>query len=215
MSHTIVIRTGSRLHFGMFALPSTDSTWPHQEGQAALPRRHFGGVGMMIHKPEIIVSVNGADAWSGEGPLAERALQFAKTYCDAMKLKTTFRLIVTGNAREHLGLGTGTQLGLAVARGIAEWTRIAHDRASLGLIRGHVSLACQIGRGLRSALGVHGFGVGGFLVEGGKKSATDVSPLLVRHDFPDGWQLLLITPRDIVGLHGRRETDAFSELLKK
>ena len=39
-----------------------------------------------------------------------------------MGIKKTFRLIVEPDVHEHLGLGTGTQLGLAVARAIAELT---------------------------------------------------------------------------------------------
>ena len=42
------IFTGSRLHFGMFSLPSAASSWPNLEGEATLPKRQFGGVGLMI-----------------------------------------------------------------------------------------------------------------------------------------------------------------------
>ena len=78
--------------------------------------------------------------------------------------------------------------------------------------RDAVTLAKQVGRGLRSALGVHGFEHGGFLIEGGKTSASTISPLLVRHDFPEDWRILLITPRELQGTHGRREIEAFADL---
>jgi beta-ribofuranosylaminobenzene 5'-phosphate synthase len=204
----IRIRTPSRLHFGLFSLPSELATdWLNHEGDAILPGRQFGGVGLMIDKPGIELVVAPAQAWSAEGPLAERAVRFAQTYCEAVGIRDAFHLHIVSAAQEHAGLGTGTQLGLAVARAIAE---LMQQPA-----RDAVTLARQVGRGLRSALGVHGFERGGFLVEGGKTSSTGISPLLVRHDFPEDWQILLILPRDAVGVHGRREAKAFADLLQQ
>jgi beta-RFAP synthase len=191
----IRIRTPSRLHFGLFSLPSAPS------GAAAM--RNFGGVGLMIDQPGIELTVAEAKAWSADGPLAVRALHFAQAYCASLGMERAFQLHVQASASEHAGLGTGTQLGLAVARAIGELTGQRTDS---------VTLAKHVGRGLRSALGVHGFERGGFLVEGGKKTDTAIAPLLVRHDFPDDWRILLITPRNLAGTHGRREIEAFADL---
>jgi beta-ribofuranosylaminobenzene 5'-phosphate synthase len=202
----IRIRTQSRLHFGLFSLPNDRANaWLNYEGQPALPRRHFGGVGLMIDKPGIELTVALAESWSGEGPLAQRALYFAQTYCKAVGIKEMFRLHVDCAAPEHAGLGTGTQLGLAVACAIAELTEQPTRDAG--------TLARCVGRGQRSAIGVHGFELGGFLVEGGKTSDAAVSPLLLRYDFPDDWHILLITPRDWHGTHGCREIEAFGDLM--
>ncbi len=204
----IRIRTGSRLHFGLFSLPSEQAgPWLNQEGEPTIPRRQFGGVGLMIDKPGIELTVSEAKAWSAEGSLAERALGFAQTYCSAIGASERFALQIENAAPEHAGLGTGTQLGLAVARALAELTRQpACDAASL---------SAQVGRGRRSALGMHGFDRGGFLIEGGKTVASTPSPLLMCRDFPEEWQVLLVTPRDVVGIHGRRELEAFAELVRQ
>ena len=63
-----------------------------------------------------------------------------------------------------------------------------------------------------SALGVHGFAAGGFLVEAGKRDPDAIAPLVGRWDFPAEWSVLLIVPRGTQGTHGTRELDAFAEL---
>lgn len=200
----IRIRTASRLHFGLFSLPSAQtSAWLNHDGEAVLPRRQFGGVGLMIDRPGIELSVEPAQAWSVEGPLAARALQFAQTFCNALGVQEAFRVRIESAPPEHVGLGTGTQLGLAVADAIAN----CREDISFECLR-----ARTVGRGRRSAIGVHGFDWGGFIVEAGKVSDTQLSPMLVRRDFPEEWRILLLTPRDVQGTHGGREMDAFAEL---
>ena len=120
----IRIRTPSRLHFGLFSLPSANSSaWLNQEGEATLPRRQFGGVGLMIDKPGIELTVEAATTWSAEGPLggARPALR-ANSIARAVGIHETFQIHIESAAPEHVGLGTGTQLGLAVARAIAAST---------------------------------------------------------------------------------------------
>jgi beta-RFAP synthase len=75
-----------------------------------------------------------------------------------------------------------------------------------------VDLASLVGRGRRSALGIHGFAHGGFLVEGGKQSAEAIAPLVARMPWPEAWSVLLVIPRDLQGAHGVREADAFKSL---
>jgi beta-RFAP synthase len=103
-------------------------------------------------------------------------------------------------------LGTGTQLGLAVAKALA----VAHGKSDWDA----VALARRVERGRRSAIGVHGFQHGGFLVDGGKTATTTLAPLIARHDFPAEWAVLLIMPTDVQGAHGPRESAAFEHLAK-
>src|SRR5262245_5520227 len=170
----------SRLHFGMLSLP----------GAWAATGRCFGGVGLMIEKPGLSVAVEAAASWSAEGPLAERALGFARRFAEASAAIPTerppCRLILESSPREHVGLGTGTQLGLAVARGLALAWKLPPEDAS--------SLAKKVGRGARSALGVHGFEHGGLLVEAGKRSEDSIAPLVARLPFPEDWPIVLVVP---------------------
>jgi beta-ribofuranosylaminobenzene 5'-phosphate synthase len=204
----IRIRTPSRLHFGLLSIPCADApAWSNQEGEGTLPRRHFGGVGLMIDRPGIELTLEPAATWSADGPLAERALGFAKQYSASVGIDASFHLRIAEAAPEHAGLGTGTQLGLAVASALAEITQQKDRDAG--------TLARHVGRGKRSALGVHGFAFGGFLVEAGKRDERTIAPLLGRWEFPSEWGVLLIVPRGLQGRHGTRERDAFANLAQR
>jgi beta-RFAP synthase len=192
------VRTPSRLHFGLLSLP----------GEAVLPR-HFGGVGLMVRRPGVQVRAAAAPSWSAEGPLADRALAFARRVAEAVRREhpgtvgPPLRLLVESAAPEHAGLGTGTQLGLAVARALT---------AAWGVSAGVSDLALWSDRGLRSAVGVHGFERGGLLVEAGKRSPEALAPLVARADFPEEWRVVLMAPAGASGLHGADEREAFARL---
>jgi beta-RFAP synthase len=185
------VQTASRLHFGFLSLPG---------GGGA---RRFGGVGLMVERPGLRVSAAPAAEWSAEGPLAGRALTFARAFAGGGAGGVPQRLVVEQAAPEHAGLGTGTQLGLAVGRLLA---------TAWGLDLGATDLARRVGRGRRSALGVYGFEQGGFLVESGKRGDDGLSPLAARAAFPEDWRVVLALPRQAPGLHGPDEQGAFRQL---
>jgi beta-RFAP synthase len=110
---------------------------------------------------------------------------------------------VVNSATEHVGLGSGTQLAMAVARCLV---------AFLGRSdRSPAQLARSVGRGRRSAIGVHGFQMGGFVVEGGKRESDAISPLVARMHFPEDWQFVLVIGGS-KGHHGSAEREAFERL---
>lgn len=187
----IRVRTGSRLHFGLFSLPGVEPA-----------KRRFGGVGLMIEDPGLQIHVRPAASWSATGPLADRALDFARRF----GAQGAFEMHVEACGPEHCGLGTGTQLALAVGHALA---RLAQQSLS------SIEIAQRLGRGLRSALGLHGFDQGGLLVEAGKTSEADISPLVARGAFPEEWRVLLLLPRGARGLHGQPEKDAFAQLARQ
>jgi beta-ribofuranosylaminobenzene 5'-phosphate synthase len=201
----IRVRTPSRLHFGLLSLPSSAS-WPNFQGHEVVPARRFGSVGLMIQAPGVQLTTQPAAAWSAEGPLAERALAYAQRFIQTLapEIVQPQHLVVEASAAEHVGLGTGTQLGLAVARALA----LAFGLRGLSV----VDLAQRVGRGARSALGLHGFAQGGFLVEGGKGSSETAAPLVARVAFPQAWRIVLVLPPWETGLHGTAEEEAFGQL---
>jgi beta-RFAP synthase len=74
-------------------------------------------------------------------------------------------------------------------------------------------LAVRVGRGERSAIGVHGFDRGGQIVEGGKLPGEAIAPLVGRFDFPAEWKVVVYTPQgDRAAWHGGRERQAFARL---
>jgi beta-RFAP synthase len=190
------VSTGSRLHFGLFRLPPA-GPWPSGE-------RFYGGVGLMIERPGVGVVVQPANDWSASGPSAERALNVARRLAAARPaLARPHSIKVESCATEHAGLGTGTQLTLAVARSLA---------ASAGMADLAVTeLARLTGRGRRSAVGVHGFVRGGLLIDGGKQSPEELAPLVARADFHAEWRVVLLTPADAGPCwHGRGEDEAIA-----
>jgi beta-ribofuranosylaminobenzene 5'-phosphate synthase len=104
----------------------------------------------------------------------------------------------------HAGLGSGTQLGLAAAKALSVF---AGEREVPG-----PELARRAGRGLRSAVGLYGFSQGGLLIEGGKRSPEEISPLVARAIVPPAWRFVLMRPRDAVGLSGAEERQGFAQL---
>lgn len=198
----IEVRTPTRLHFGLLAYSRDD-------------RRQFGGAGLMIERPGVVVRARVAPAvrsgeFTGTGKMGDRAAEFARRFAAGLAARGGGAVLggvaidVLRVPRPHTGLGSGTQLGMAVAAALA---RLA-GRDDLG----PADLASLVGRGERSAIGAYGFFQGGFLVEGGKPARAapgGLSPLLMRHPFPEAWRIVLIRPRALEGLAGARERAAF------
>jgi len=104
----------------------------------------------------------------------------------------------------HRGLGSGTQLGLAIGRALSELSGETFVSTE--------TLAERTGRGLRSAVGTWGFESGGLIVDGGKLPEQSVGSCVARCDFPEAWRFLLIAPSGGYGLSGADEVAAFERL---
>jgi beta-ribofuranosylaminobenzene 5'-phosphate synthase len=165
------------------------------------------------------------------GDDAERAAEFARRFLahhrDARQAGG--RVHVHRALPPHVGLGSGTQLALAVARALAELYGLSSNAADL---------ARAVGRAQRSAIGTWTFAGGGLVVEGGRRSATDevrlkpdatssgvspasrgvrlqadlVAPLIARLPFPPTWQCVLAVPDAQPALSGAAETAALAQV---
>jgi beta-ribofuranosylaminobenzene 5'-phosphate synthase len=189
------IRTPSRLHFGLLG-------WGRATG------RQFGGVGLMIESPRIVLAAEPAPQWCVEGVLSgrvEKIITRLRASLNASSVAVApMRIRVESAPEEHVGLGVGTQLSLAVARVVL--TLAGNPRATAH------DLAALTGRGGRSGIGLHGFQCGGLIVDGGHKAETETPPLLVHKPFPDDWSILVVQPPEARGLHGTNESRAFADL---
>jgi beta-RFAP synthase len=164
--------------------------------------RAFGSVGLMIREPGILLTLRGAEKWSATGAHADRVLGYAQRLAQVLpQAASPVAIAVERAPTQHLGLGTGTQLAMAVIRG----------RAALRGLSVDISATAEgLGRGQRSAIGVHGSCHGGFLIDGGRRDR--LAPLVARLPVPEEWPIVLIIPRSISGLHGQAERDAFDRL---
>lgn len=193
---TITVQTGARLHFGLLAV------------QAARGR-NFGGVGLMVESPGCVLSVEAScgDECLAEPEIAARLTAWRDEYrrrCPAEYRPPACRIRLSQSIPSHAGLGSGTQTSLALATALARWVGEKNISAA--------ELARRVGRGARSALGIHGFKRGGLLVEGGKRHPEEISPLVARLEFPSEWRVLLVMPNDCRGLSGDAERAAFTRL---
>jgi beta-RFAP synthase len=165
----------------------------------------FGGVGAMVEPPAVTVSIRPAKAFSAKGPLANRVGQFVGSVVRAWQLPAAPACEICVDAPpDHMGLGVGTQLGLAVAAGVRRFLGMGELPAEV--------LARSAGRGARSAVGTYGFQHGGLIVDAGKRPGQELGMLAHRTALPAAWRIVLIRSGDRQGLAGEREADAFRRL---
>lgn len=188
---TVLVEAPARLHFGLIDL------------RGDLGRR-FGGVGAAVAEPRLRLRVTCGGEERVEGPAGERALEFARRFLRHHGITAKVALRVEDTIPAHVGLGSGTQLGLAVARGLA---------AHFGIDANASDLADAVGRTRRSAVGTWLFEHGGLVVEGGRRSEGESSaPLLFRRPLPAEWRCVVAIPPVPRGLSGRAEEAAFRRL---
>ena len=184
------IATGSRLHFGLF-----DTVDP------------FGGVGVMIARPVTEVVVATAERFDYHGPRSSHAAGIARRIAEFAGLDRPMpacRIDVLRQAPAHLGLGSGTQLSMAVAEGICRCLGIAMDS---------VGLATRIAaRGKRSAVGIHGYFQGGLILESSGQPGQ-LNEIQQRVELPDSWCVAILCPTsEDESVHGVEEAEKFARL---
>jgi beta-RFAP synthase len=191
MTPSVLITAPSRLHFGMFAFEQPKG-------------RSFGGLGAMIDTPGLRLRVTRVEEFSATGPLAERALKKAAEYAANLGLKRRYRIEVLSAPPEHVGLGVGTQLAMSVGTGIFALEG--------GQVHSNEEIAILTGRGQRSAIGVHGFALGGLIADRGKLPVERIAPMAGMEYLPDDWRFVLFVPLHERGIHGGEESRAFEQL---
>ncbi|MBP0590172.1 beta-ribofuranosylaminobenzene 5'-phosphate synthase [Paraburkholderia sp. LEh10] len=183
--------------------------------------RAFGSVGLVIEGCGTRVTARHADDMRVEGALTdaqhERIARYLALLHDAYGGPPA-SIELDQAARPHCGIGSGTQLALAVGTAYARLAGICATTAEL---------AQRLGRGARSGIGVLGFDHGGLIVDGGPGRATTSSParagsreahaaalppLVSRQPFPDDWRIVLIDDTTRAGLHGDEERRGLAAL---
>ena len=193
-TRVIQVTAPSRLHFGMFSFGRADV-------------RQFGGVGAMIEAPALELQISPAERFEAAGPAHQRVRAFAEQAAraaDWIAPEIPCRIEVKQAPPAHIGLGSGTQMGLAVAMGLNAFFH--------GPWRTAQEFARAAGRGRRSAVGLYGAMSGGLLMEAGKFADDEISPLVSRIELPAKWRFVLCWPRGEAGLSGEAELQAFQRL---
>ena len=188
----IVVTAPARLHFGML-------------DPAGLGRRRFGGVGVGVESPRVVVGLRrrSGDEVVVSGTQTKRAAEFARRARETFGLTGGIEVNVHEAIPPHVGLGSGTKLGLAIARAVAALT---------GISPAPERLAEAAGRGARSSVGCWTFEAPGLVVEAGVRGGGWVSPLVARYPMPERWRCVLAMPRGEKGLSGDAEERFFARL---
>jgi beta-ribofuranosylaminobenzene 5'-phosphate synthase len=171
--------------------------------------RRFGSIGLVIDGPatQVEIAAADADAIVAATPAAQAELARAAVCLQRLREHTArgqpLQLRLLQVLPPHAGLGSGTQLALAIGRAFACWH---------GLDVSSATLASWLGRGLRSGVGIAGFDRGGLLVDGGPGADGRPAPLLSRVDLPAAWRVVLVQDVRARGLSGGDEKHALAGL---
>jgi beta-RFAP synthase len=193
---TVTVDAPARLHLG-FLDPSGSRG------------RVFGSLGLVINGPGTELDARIADSDFISGAVTDEERVRIASYLARLRAAygaSNVAIDIVRTPRAHSGLGSGTQLALAVG---TAYVRLIGRAATTA------ELAQVLGRGRRSGIGILGFDSGGLLLDGG--SAHDaqqpsVPPLVARQPFPDGWRVLLVTDSSREGLSGEAERRGLSAL---
>ncbi len=187
----VTVETTARLHMGFFDL------------NGDLGRR-FGSIGLSLDKPTTkICATIYPHGLNVVGEDSERAKKIAQKILSALDLPEQLQLNVVEAIPAHAGLGSGTQMALAVGMAI---------NALYELDLSVEYIAKLTSRGARSGIGLGTFATGGLIVDGGRGANTVIPPVIAHLDFPEAWRVLLIFDHTSKGVHGAEEIQAFRTL---
>jgi beta-ribofuranosylaminobenzene 5'-phosphate synthase len=165
--------------------------------------RHFGSIGIALNEIQTRLTLTSSDAREISGPSSERAERCLTQLCNAMSVPDRVNIVIETAIPEHVGLGSGTQMALAIGSALNAYYK-------LGLsVR---EIASVMDRGLRSGVGIGVFEYGGLVVDGGRGENTVIPPVLSHLEIPPEWRFLLAFDRRGQGFHGDQEIAAFEAL---
>ncbi|WP_455392162.1 beta-ribofuranosylaminobenzene 5'-phosphate synthase [[Eubacterium] cellulosolvens] len=194
---SVRIKTPARLHFSLIDL------------NGALGRID-GGIGVAIAKPNWIIQINKSSSWSVPDEIAELITRIRAK----MKLSNSYKIELESQLPIHVGLGSQTQLAIAVAHG---FSILEGKQYSI------YELASIAGRGGTSGIGIAAYEQGGFILDGGhtKLEKPDFMPshyskakpavLVNRFEVPEDWYFVIAIPDIGAGKHGSAEVEIFNK----
>ncbi|MES2579375.1 MAG: beta-ribofuranosylaminobenzene 5'-phosphate synthase family protein [Pseudomonadota bacterium] len=199
----VTVSTTARLHMGFIDLNGSKG-------------RMFGSLGLALNAPATRLTITKGKKTS----IAENGCDYVAKIVEKIKkqleMEIDFSIEIHESILEHAGLGSGTQMALAISAGI---------NALFDLNLTTAQLAGITSRGRRSGIGIGTFEQGGLVLDGGRNAHQNntqesssqennrqVPPIIARHHFPQEWPVLLIMDSDDQGVFGDAELQAFETL---
>lgn len=201
------IITPSRLHFGLIDL----------NGELG---RINGGFGVALKHPNWNITISKNEIKSNNQSIYEKNIQNLLDKLDNKFSKHNLQshdFVINATIPHHIGLGSGTQFALAIAKLFTEYNKIKINTHELARI---------VNRGGTSGIGVAAFEKGGFILDGGhsfgpgkqtdkflpsSESNAPPPPMLFRFHPPEKWRFVIITPTKYKGLSGKEELKIFQK----
>ncbi|WDQ15298.1 GHMP family kinase ATP-binding protein [Rhodopirellula sp. P2] len=192
---SIEVQTGARLHFGLL--------------DVAPP---FGGCGVMIDGPPTRVRVSAASAFASDVRHRDRIAGIVHRWqqMTGNDSPPAVAIEVLHAAPSHHGLGSGTQLSLAIADALLKQTS--------GETPAREQVLQLANRGRRSAVGSHGFFDPGLIVEGldrQRSTGSQLNPIDQRIQLPDAWRVGVVLMDEVSSaetISGDEEQQQFDAL---
>jgi len=200
----VYVRTPSRLHFSLIDM----------NGQLG---RIDGSLGLALNYPNVVIKASKSEEIIVQGEECASVDKLASVFLRQFKIPTGAQIEVKSTIPKHVGLGSKTQLSLAVASALSRIYGIKKTTRELAII---------MKRGGTSGIGVAAFEKGGLILDGGHSfgrdgekqsflpsSASKAHPalVLVRYTFPEDWFFVIAIPHIHRGAHGEDEIRVFKE----
>ncbi|TFG19186.1 MAG: hypothetical protein EU533_06975 [Promethearchaeota archaeon] len=183
-----------------------------------------GGIGLMLDRPNVIFEAsNSAEEFKIEANryyresievINQQASKIFKVFNINNK---NFHFHLKRYYPSHVGLGSKTQLSLAIATAITKLKNISNLST--------IELTKLVERGGTSGIGWRGFEMGGFILDAGhdfgkgkeketflpSSASKNVNPALtlLRYAIPDDWRFVLAIPNVKKGAYGDEEVSIF------
>jgi beta-ribofuranosylaminobenzene 5'-phosphate synthase len=166
--------------------------------------RQFGGIGLAISNFKTSLVIRCARQIDVSGPENKRVQRYLHTMERSLGHHDAHAVNVLQTVPAHAGLGSGTQLALAVASGIRRLHNLPLEIEKDAL---------RLGRGARSGIGIGLFHRGGLVVDGGHGGQSRVAPIVSHLPFPEHWRIIVVLDPHRGGVHGYDEVSAFTALV--
>jgi beta-ribofuranosylaminobenzene 5'-phosphate synthase len=193
MINRVTVSTSARLHLGFFDLSSQTN-------------RRFGSMGVAIQAYRTSLSLSKSSSASDNHRVDQDkwASAIFQRHLAQYSHPSPMQLDIQSSIPRHSGLGSGTQMALAMGCAVDHLLETPFDAKKVAL---------HHQRGGRSGIGIYTFEQGGLIVDGGHASnSAGVPPKLGRYVFPEDWPFILIEDTSHVGIHGDQEKQAFKTL---
>ncbi len=165
--------------------------------------RRFGSLGVSIDAPCTQIEISKSESTLIDVKSSLNVIKIVDNLVKLFNIEENFSLKIVQVIPEHAGLGSGTQMALAIGSGL-------NQLFDLNLSVAQIAICAQ--RGRRSGIGIAAFQHGGILVDGGRNETAGLPEIIARESFPSAWRVLLVQDSAHVGVHGAAEVGAFAKL---